>query len=253
LPPGYESDLHKTYPVLYMHDGQNVFESFVEDSYAGSWQADKVADKLIANGELQTCIIVGVSHGTKERIKEYLPPYSHFPLRLNSPVKGEAPIKGAADITADYLIQDVAPYIQKHYRVKSGRKHTATCGSSMGGLFSLYLAWEYPGFAKNHAALSPSIWATKTKAGQFEILEKVQRSASPDIRLWIDSGTYAVNKQGNDGQAETSLANKILVNNGFIDGDNLQHYLDRGADHSESAWRNRLPKVFKYLFLEENE
>lgn len=252
LPAGYESNLHKTYPVLYMHDGQNVFETYVADSYVGSWKADHVADRLIAAQEMAECIIVGVGHGNEARIKEYLPPYCQFPLRLKNLADDSNPIQGAADISADYLIYDVAPYIQTNYRVKPGRKQTATCGSSMGGLFSLYLAWEYPQFAKNHAAMSPSIWATKNKAGQFEILEKMRHSSPPDSRLWIDSGTFAADKHGNDGQAETALANRVLLDHGFVDGDNLQHYLDRGADHSETAWSNRLDKVFKFLFPLDN-
>ncbi len=246
LPRGYDAHPEKTYPVIYMHDGQNVFETFVDDSYAGSWQADLVADRLIRQGQLPECIIVGVSHGNEDRIQEYLPPYSRHLLPKK---KGKAPewVHGKADKTADYYMQDVAPYIQDSYRTKNGREHIATCGSSMGGLFSLYFGWEYPDFSQNHAALSPSIWTTKQRNGKFDILEKLRMPNPPDIRLWLDSGQFASNGEGEDGQVETVVASEILLENGFVDGENLQHYFDRGADHSERAWSGRLHKVFKYL------
>lgn len=244
LPRGYESHSHREYPILYMHDGQNVFEAFVDDSYAGSWQADVIADRLIENGQMPECIIVGISHGGEARIKEYLPPYSRLPIR-NKRLNW---IRGRANKTADYYIKDVAIYMQNNYRVKAGRQHVATCGSSMGGLFSLFLAWDYPDFAKNHAAMSPSIWTTINENGKYETIERLRRLQPPDIRLWIDSGTVGTNGEGDDGQVEAVLASEILLEKGFVDGQNLQHYLDRGADHSEHAWSQRFDRVLRYLF-----
>lgn len=247
LPRGYDAHPDKGYPVIYMHDGQNVFETFVDDSYAGSWQADLVADRLIRQGQLPECIIVGVSHGNEARIQEYLPPYSRHPMPKREG-KGTQWVQGMADQTAVYYMEDVALYIHESFRVKNGREFIATCGSSMGGLFSLYLAWEHSNFARNHAAMSPSIWTTKQRSGKFDILERLKQPHSPDIRLWLDSGQFASNGQGEDGQVETVVASEILLDNGFVDGENLQHYFDRGADHSERAWAGRLHKVFKYLF-----
>lgn len=246
LPRGYDAHPDKNYPIIYMHDGQNVFETFVEDSYAGSWQADLVADKLIRQGQLPECIIVGIGHGEVDRIQEYLPPYSRHFMSAGKGKKGNW-INGEADKTVAYYAEDVAPYIKSTYRVKNGREFTATCGSSMGGLFSLYMAWEFPEFAKNHAVMSPSIWITKRDSGKFEILERLRRPNPPDVRIWLDSGTFASNGEGDDGQVETVVASEILLDNGFVDGENLQHYLDKGADHSEGAWNGRLHKVFKYL------
>ena len=246
LPRGYDAHPKKKYPIIYMHDGQNVFETFVDDSYAGSWQADLVADRLIRQGQMPECIIVGVSHGDEERIQEYLPPYSRHPLPQKDRA-GTRWVRGRAGQTAAYYIKDVAPYIKENYRLKNSREHTATCGSSMGGLFSLYLAWEKAEFAQNHAAMSPSIWTTKNKKSKFGILERLRHPNPPNIRLWIDSGTFASNGQGDDGQVETVVASEILLENGFVDGGNLQHYLDRGAEHNEAAWAGRLHKVFKYL------
>lgn len=249
LPRGYENHPDKSYPTLYMHDGQNVFETFVEDSFAGTWQADLTADRLIREGQMQECIIVGVSHGNEDRIAEYLPHYCEF--KEPTPKKSEKTrkiIKGRAQKTINYYTEDVAPYIERNYRAKNGRSHRATCGSSMGGLFSLYFAWERPAFAQHHAAMSPSIWITKNKQGKHEILERLRRPNPPDVRLWIDSGSYASAGHGEDGQVEAVLASEILLANGFKDGDNLRHYYDKGADHSEGSWAARLDKVFRYLF-----
>lgn len=250
LPRGYDDHPDRTYPVIYMHDGQNVFETFVEDSFAGSWQADLTADRLIREGQMQECIIVGVSHGNEQRIVEYLPHYSEFRERPHTDLLRKKPpiIKGQARKTIGYYYQDIAPFVEENYRVKNGRDFRATCGSSMGGLFSLYFAWECPRFARHHAAMSPSIWITKNKQGRHEILQRLRQPNPPDVRLWIDSGTYASAEHGDDGQVETVLASEILLANGFKDGDNLRHYYDKGADHSEAAWAARLDKVFQFLF-----
>ena len=175
LPAGYdETDEH--YPVLYMHDGQNLFEAFVDDSYLGSWRADETADRLIREGRMRPCIIVGVSNGGEARLAEYLPPYASYTLpaskekrqskgRKKTPLK---PVRGRADETFSYYQGEVAPFVAANYRVLTGREHTATGGSSLGGLFSTYIAWEHPEFARSHAVLSPSYWITRDEGGEME-------------------------------------------------------------------------------------
>lgn len=249
LPRGYDAHTQKFYPVIYMHDGQNVFETFVEDSFAGSWQADLVADKLIRQGQIPECIIVGVGHGEADRLVEYLPPYST--LRVPKPT-GKLTQKnifdvGRADKTAVYYQDEIAPFIIDRYRVKKGRRYTGMCGSSMGGLFSLYMAWEYPQFAQHYGVMSPSLWITKNGSGKFEAIERLKLTPAPDVRIWLDSGTFASAGHGDDGQVEAVLASEVLLENGFVDGENIKHYLDKGADHSEAAWAARLDKVLRFL------
>ena len=248
LPPGYEQNHDLLYPVLYMHDGQNCFETYSGDSFAGSWQADIVADRLIQENEIEPCIIVGVGHGSEERIAEYLPPFAAFPAREKVEPEGDDPIQGRADQTAHYYINEVAPYIESNYRARSDRGGRALCGSSMGGLFTLYLALDYHDFARHYAAMSTSFWITRRPDNKIEMIERMKGRAWHDIRLWLDSGTYASPGLGNDGQTETLWAKNSLMATGKAIGPDFQHFIDIGAPHSESAWSNRLDKVLIFLF-----
>jgi predicted alpha/beta superfamily hydrolase len=251
LPRGYDEHTQRRYPVIYMHDGQNCFESFVEDSFSGSWRADQVADDLISQGRMRECIIVGVSNGRYRRMVEYLPPYSICSAKwlkhsktFNASGTSDRlqPVRGRAHQTFAYYRDDVVPYIDQHYRVLNDRENRATCGSSMGGLFSAYLAWEHSEFARHHAVMSPSFWITRTRQGALKIIERMRTGRPRDIRLWLDSGT------ANDGLGETLAARDALLENGYVEGQNFRHYIDEGAGHNEVAWAERLPLIFQFLF-----
>lgn len=259
LPRGYAEHTGRRYPVLYMHDGQNCFEAFSGDSFAGSWRADQVADLLISQGRMRECIIVGVSNGGAKRNVEYLPPYSTYGPGLQQPVhpqKGRArekefrpePVRGRADVTLAYYRDDVAPYILREYRALVGREQTATCGSSMGGLFSAYIAWEHPDFARQHAIMSPSFWMTRTLRGNLEAIERFHTGTPRDVRLWLDSGTLDAPGRGNDGLHETLAARQALLDNGYKEGADFKYFRDEGAIHNEAAWAARLHLVFEFLF-----
>jgi predicted alpha/beta superfamily hydrolase len=262
LPRGYKEHTERHYPVLYMHDGQNCFEAFAADSFVGSWHADEVADRLISQGLMQECLIVGVSNGGIDRMAEYLPLYSIYqPLPVEPPAEDAhqteivppKPIFGKANLTLAYYQHEVEPYLARHYRIKAGRVNRATCGSSMGGLFSIYIAWEHPDFARQHAALSPSFWITRNQQGRFETIERLRTGSRRDIRLWLDSGTQTSPGQGDDGMLETIAARDALLANGYREGDDFQYYLAEGALHNEAAWAKRLPLVFQFLFPLEAE
>ena len=264
LPPGYLEQQDVFYPVLYMHDGQNCFETFVGDSFSGSWRADRTADRLITQGEMQPCIIVGVSNGGKARIVEYLPPYVRQQVRQSEWAKGSRPkqpvsIIGHADRTVAYYRDEVHDYVRSHYRVLDGRENIATCGSSMGGLFSTYMAWEHPRFAHGHAIMSPSFWITDQHGGRaggpYQTIERFRTGVATvenqrrALRLWLDCGSWggAVG-QGSDGLPLLLAARDALHENGFAQGPDFRVYLDEGAIHHESAWAARLDKVFRFLF-----
>jgi predicted alpha/beta superfamily hydrolase len=261
LPPGYTEETNRIYPVLYMHDGQNCFERFVADSYAGSWQADLTADRLIAEGRMRPCLIVGVGNGSEERIAEYLPPYATYPLpprnKKGSTKTTDEPeseperplmMTGRARETAVYYRDEVTAYMRQHYRVDSHREQTATCGSSMGGLLSTYFAWTFPEFARHHAILSPAYWLTKTRSGDYETIERLRLGQPRDVRLWLDSGTQDAPGRGDDGWPETATARDALLQNGYQIGPDFQYFLAEGACHREADWAARLPQVFEFLF-----
>lgn len=257
LPRGYEDHPQQHYPVLYMHDGQNCFAQFAHDSYAGSWKADLTADRLISSGQMQECIIVAVSNGGEERLAEYLPPIFTFnvsPTRRNR--KGEPippDIVGRADKTARYYQEEVAPYIAAHYRVRSGRDHTATLGSSMGGLFTTYLAWEHNDFARHHAALSPSYWVTQTSDNRLKTIQTIRQSPRPDIRLWLDSGSQNSPGRGYDAKFEVLAARQALLLKGFSEGDDFQCYIEEEGIHDEASWGRRLNLILPFLFPVAND
>ena len=252
LPRGYAQAVNRQYPVIYMQDGQNCFEAYVGDSFAGSWRADETADYLINRGEMQECVIVGIGHGGAQRTVEYLPPYARMPQPIMHPTgrskQNLMPLPGLAEQTFRFYRDDVIPHIQQHYRVSSAREQIATIGSSMGGLFALYLGWEHPEFARNIAAMSTSFWTTRRENGQYEAVERLRRQKPRDIRLWLDSGTQSAPGQGDDGLALTEMARDALLDNGYISGDNFHYHRADGATHSEAAWAARLDKVFRFLF-----
>lgn len=245
LPRGYDQHQDKAYPVIYMHDGQNCFEQYVQESFSGSWKAEQAADQLIANGQMRECLIVAVGNGGSERIAEYLPDYAVYrpnPSDSGRPLK---PIKGRASLTAEFYMNEVTQFVEQYYRALPNREDRATIGSSMGGLFSTYLGWEHAAFAKNHAALSSSYWITGDE-GKFAIIERLQNEPPRDIRLWVDSGTQD-GGGGDDGLAEAILARDALIGNGYQLGENLAYYVHQDAGHHESAWAERLPLVFQFL------
>lgn len=261
LPRGYAEHVDRQYPVLYMHDGQNCFDAFVEDSYAGSWQADLAADVLIRQGLLRECIIAGVSNGAEQRIMEYLPLYARHlppPRRPTQAAPPSAapplrrrplmPVPGRAEETYRYYRDEVAPAIQRRWRVMPGRENTATCGSSLGGLFTIFIAWEHPEFARHHAALSTSFWVTRNKAGLLEAVERMRTHPRHDIRLWLDSGTLSAPGRGDDGLNDTLRARDALLAAGYAEGRDLQYHCAEGATHSEAAWAARLPLILQFLF-----
>ena len=138
--------------------------------------------------------------------------------------------------------------IGEHYRILSGREHTATCGSSMGGLFSIYIAWEHPEFARSHAALSSSFWATRNGSDTLEAIDRLRRLPRRDVRLWLDSGTQSAPGHGDDGMGDTQLAREALIEAGYAEGIDFQYYLDEEGFHSEASWAARLPMIFQFLF-----
>ena len=265
LPRGYAEHTDRDYPVIFMQDGQNVFETYVDDSYVGSWRAEEVADRQIQAGRMQECLIVGVSHGGEKRIEEYLPPYATIRLHPRRVARaaeksktkkgwrsfltiGKRKIYGRADRTFEYYRDQVVPFLTANYRLRPGRENTALCGSSMGGLFSMYVAWENPDFAYNFAALSPSFSVTAEKSGRIPILEHMQQAPLPDIRLWLDSGAQNSPGVGDDDFKETLMARDLLLEQGMVEGDNFAYLLDRAGLHNEASWSARLPQVFEFLF-----
>ncbi len=143
LPPGYDEQSERAYPVLYLHDGQNLFDGATSFIPGVDWHVGQTADHLIYEGCVEPLIIVGLYNAGKQRLGEYTP--------TRAPKLGG----GRANRYAKFLLDEVRPFVQRQYRVAEGAKRTGIGGSSLGGLVSLYLGLKLPKIFGRIAALSP--------------------------------------------------------------------------------------------------
>jgi predicted alpha/beta superfamily hydrolase len=231
LPPGYRRDTRRQYPVLYLHDGQNVFDgatSYVPGQY---WRVRETVDDLLHHRRIEPLIVVAIYHGSERRLAEYTPTRTR---RLGG---------GALAVHARLLVEELRWWIQRHYRVLPQARNTGLGGSSLGGLATLCLGLRLPGVFGRLAVLSPSVWWDHRVALKF--LQAVDHPHRQ--RIWLDIGTCEGENPAHSIR-DVRLLKALLVSKGWREGRNL-HYLEaEGADHSERAWAARLPQVLEYLF-----
>ena len=172
LPPGYDATKSRRYSVLYLHDGQNLFDGATSFIAGQEWRVDETAQTLIATGKIEPLIIVGINNAGKDRINEYTPAED-----------AKYKLGGKADLYGRMLVEELKPFIDTHYRTKRDAKHTGLGGSSLGGLASIYLALKYSSVFGRAAVVSPSVWfANKQIVHSLEALRK-----KPKVRIWMDS------------------------------------------------------------------
>jgi predicted alpha/beta superfamily hydrolase len=234
LPPGYDFDSHRYYPVLYMHDGQNLFDP--DTAFAGNpWWADEVAEREIRPGRVQPLIIVGVAN-TPDRISEY------------GPQRGGR--TGPGDWSREYgrfLVQEVKPFIDAHYRTLRDRENTGVAGSSMGGLISLHLCKWYPDVFGKCAAMSPSLWWDRE---HFIQNLHVSTEWLAHCRVWLDMGT----REGGSEAGMSSMLDRVrrlgaqLIRRGMRQGEQLHVEEVDGGRHNEGSWGDRFDRVLRFLY-----
>jgi predicted alpha/beta superfamily hydrolase len=233
LPPGYdESDAR--YPVLYLHDGQNLFDP--ETAFGGKhWRAGETTSALIESGSIPPLIIVGIYNTGEHRIDEYTP--THDRRRGG----------GHADAYGRFIVEELKPVIDAGYRTLAERTHTAIGGSSLGGLVSLYLALKHPAVFGKAAVMSPSVWWDRRA-----ILRDVRRAAALIERptLWVDTGTAESRGAGSARRVveDARLLKAGLLKSGWVEGDTLHYEEVGGGTHSEQAWGDRFSRVLHWLF-----
>jgi len=228
LPPGYDDRPARSFPVLYMQDGQNLFDpatSFVQGMH---WQVRETADRLIHAGAVQPLIIVGIYNVGKGRIREYTPTRM---LRLGG---------GRADKYARMILKELKPFIETKYRVLAGPKHTGIGGSSLGGLFSLYAGLHFSDVFGKVAALSPSIWWGHGWIHHYA--EDVNVNLRP--RIWLDAGT----REGARLVPNVEKLRDILLHRGWVLDRDLHFDVIEGAEHNEAAWAKRVGPFLQFLF-----
>lgn len=230
LPPGYETSAAR-YPVLYLQDGQNLFDPAT--AFAGQdWRADVTADDLIRRGVIEPTILVGLYNTGVRRISEYTP--TRDPHRR----KG-----GKGDRYAMMLAREVKPFIDSAFRTRRSAAHTGVGGSSLGGLVSLEAGLLYPRVFGKLAVLSPSVWWDQQSI--LKMIEGCRLTARP--RIWLDAGT-AEGEASEHVIADLRRLRDALVERGWREGADLRYWEVPGAGHDESAWAARFGLVLEYLF-----
>jgi predicted alpha/beta superfamily hydrolase len=228
LPPRYHEQPQRRFPVLYLHDGQNLFDASTSFVPGMDWQVGHTADDFILTGAVQPLIIVGIYNAGKARVNEYTP--------TKAPRLGG----GRADRYAKFLIQQVMPFVQQEYRVLSDPRVTGIGGSSLGGLLSLYLGLKHPQIFGRVAALSPSVWWNELVIYRFA----TEASVEPRPRIWLDIGT----REGPRIVKEVEGFRDILLEKGWQLNKDLSYQRVEGAEHNEAAWAQRVGPFLQFLY-----
>ena len=244
LPPGYDAAAPHRYPVIYMHDGQNLFDPDLS-SWHKTWQMDTAMLRLIAAHRVPPAIVVGVWN-TPHRTADYMPQKAAAMAGVTDAAKISGmpgPSTGIIDSDAylAFLVHELKPFIDAHYRTQPGLHTTSVMGSSMGGLISLYAIVEYPQVFGQAACLS-----THWPASDGVVIDYVKsRLPYPAThRLYFDFGTTTLDAQYQPFQTRMDAA---LRARGYVEGRNWITLKFPGAEHSETSWSARVDLPLQVL------
>ena len=235
LPRSYPT-ANRTYPTLYMHDGQNLFDAAT--SFAGEWRVDEALEALADDG--LEAIVVGVPNTGANRLQEY------------SPFKDPRFGGGLAADYVKFIVETVKPLVDDAFRTTGEREDTMTIGSSMGGMISLYAFFERPDVFGAVGAVSPSVgFASGALIGYLE------RARFVGGRIYLDVGTHEgrprerdpLELRGEPGAYVRMVreARDLLVRKGYREGPDLLYVEEEGALHNEAAWASRFPRLLRFL------
>jgi len=225
MPHDYATKTTKKYPVIYMHDGQNVFDA--KTSYAGEWGVDECLDTL----EMKTgkgFIVVAVDNGSDKRIAEYTP-------WKNLKYGG-----GEGGLYIDFMVKTLKPYIDKHYRTLTDKPNTAIIGSSLGGLISIYAAVKYPNVYGKVGNFSPAYWIN------MDSLKTYFKGKKQGISFRLYS--FAGKKESESISDEIKSIDDCLKEVGMKPAE-MKSTIYEDGEHREWFWRREFPKAVKWLFM----
>lgn len=229
VPPGYERENSRRYPVMYLHDGQNVFDEYPMAPFGVQWGIDTTARALIHARLVEPVILVAIGNAGRERIDEYTP------TRDAAHDSG-----GLADRYGQMLVEEIKPLIDQDFRTLADASNTAVGGSSLGGLLSLHLGLTHPAVFGKLALMSPSVWWDDRWVVR-------QLTAFPEkhetLKVWLDVGTGE--KQMLKG---ARLLHRTLMRRGWRTGLDLEYFEAEGALHDERAWGERSGMMLQFLF-----
>ncbi|GAA5214454.1 alpha/beta hydrolase [Corallincola platygyrae] len=230
LPPGYHAAQQEHFPVIYMTDGQNLFDEFT--SFAGEWRIDEILDEEIMAGRLPPVIVVGIYNGPN-RANEYIPWDFNFTGQLES---------SQADKFLAFIRYDLKPYIDSTYRTLPNARFTGIAGSSFGGLFALYAGITHPQTFGMVGAFSPSIWVNMGEPGYPGVKELITQKALPErLRLYMDAGAEE------PPAIDEMRMMKRLLNRQAYPKQHLKIVEDPRGGHNERSWSARFPTAMKWL------
>jgi len=230
LPPGYDAEPERAYPLLILHDGQNLFDSETAFVRGRTWRVAEHAEAAIAAGEVEPLIIAGVANAGPHRLAEYTPSRD---WRLGG---------GDAARYADLLTRELLPFLHARYRLRSGPEHTGVGGSSLGGLVSLWLGLCHPDIFGRLAVLSPSVWWNHRWI--LNCLNDAAARMDGRPRLWLDVG----DAEGRRTLADAELLDARLRHHGWRPGHDLHFERVAGGTHDEAAWSHRVRPMLRFLF-----
>lgn len=229
LPPGYDLDEGRRYPVLYLHDGQNVFDGATAYVQGEEWRVDETAQGLIQAGEMRPVIIVAIDHAGADRAHEFAPTRDHA---------REA--GGHADAYGRFLFDELKPYLDARFRTRPEPQATSIGGSSLGGLVTLHLGLTRAEEIGGLLVMSPSLWWDRRI-----VLDRYSGlPARLPWRIWLDCGTG----EGRDTLRNVRALRTILLQKGWVGGTDLRYVEARQATHCEAAWAARMPDALRFLF-----
>ncbi|GAB4211279.1 MAG: hypothetical protein OHK0022_45630 [Roseiflexaceae bacterium] len=221
LPPSYHTSTDR-YPVIYMHDGQNLFDQAT--SFGQEWRVDETMEDLARQG--LEAIVVGIPNVGERRLDEYSP----FPDTKHGGGSGEQYLA--------FIVETLKPYIDQAFRTRPDRAHTGILGSSMGGLISLYAFFRSPGVFGFVGSLSPALWFAERAI--FAVIEAAELVPG---KIYLDAGT----DEGPDMLANTRDLEQLLRTRGYHPGWDMRYVEEPKATHCESAWTGRLRDALMFL------
>jgi predicted alpha/beta superfamily hydrolase len=242
LPPEYDQDPKKKFPVLYLNDGQDLFDVSTSIFNPMEWKVDETVQDLIKKGDIKPLIVVGIDNaGKRMRPNEYLPFEDKY---LSPPMPNPNGAK-----YPDFLTEEVMPFIENQYRVKTGFKNTGLGGSSYGALITLYTFIKKPNVFGRLLLESPSFYVSEA-----QILKDSQNIKKLPDKIYLGVGTNeegSKNCQSGDISREAVqdvLKLKKILSDKKIKQQNLKVLIEDCAIHNEDAWAKRLPEALKFLF-----
>ena len=221
LPPFYFVEKYKRYPVIYIHDGQNIVDPRTS-TFQIDWQIDETADSLIRKGLIDEIIIVGI-YNTPDRSSEYAENDTGYAYM-------------------NFIVDSLKPFIDKNYKTLPDKKYTATAGSSLAGLISFMLAWEHDQVFSMAACISPAF-----KIGRYNFVDNVEsyKGEKKKIKIYIDNGDNELDSKLQPGVDEMLSSLKAK---GFIEGKDYYFYKEINSLHSEGDWAKRIWRALIFFF-----